>query len=210
MTPHLIYRQYLADFPDLSDGMLRDRGVQFKERLGWNLRTDAEGRERDQYDDLDPLYLIVSDDGNRHLGSTRLMPTTGPTMIGDCFMHLTDDVAITSPLIWEVTRFFVSDQATRHVAPLLMWAGCSFARQAGIEYFVGVTGAHMVRVFRACGWPSDIIGTSGSAEGEICACLWEVSDEICDTLRRKAGLPADILPPAVYRPTATKRDQRAA
>ncbi len=210
MRIDLVYREHLHHFPQLADDMLRDRGIQFKERLGWDLQTDAKGREQDRYDHLNPLYLIVSDEAGRHLGSTRLMPTTGPTMIGDSFRHLTGETEITSPLIWEVTRFFVSDHAHRRVAPALMWAGCAFATSHGITAFLGVTGAHMVRVFRACGWPSDIIGTADSPEGDICACLWQVTTEQAAILRRKAGLPEAQPLPKVFAPPAAKAGRRAA
>lgn len=210
MKIDMIYREHLDDFPHLRDAMFRERGVQFKERLGWNLETDKTGRERDQYDAMNPLYIVISDEEGRHLGSTRLMPTTGPTMIGDRFSHMTADTTITSPLIWEVTRFFVSDRAHRKVAPALMWAGCAFARKHGINFYVGVTGAHMVRVFRACGWAAEVIGEADSDEGDICACLWPADDDQCEALRRKAGLPEGIAAPHVYRPKSGEAKQQAA
>ena len=42
-------------------------------------------REIDQYDLLNPLYLILKDENGKHLGSCRALPTTGPTMIADHF-----------------------------------------------------------------------------------------------------------------------------
>ena len=196
----LVYRQDLDAFRPLADQMYRDRRRQFVDELGWRLEADADGRERDRYDSENPLYLIASDDTGRHLGSTRLMATTGPTMIADEFSHLTDGVRIASPSIWEVTRFFVNDAASRRVAPGLMWAGCALALRSGVDTYVGVTGAHMVRVFTACGWKPEVIGRAESPEGEICACLWEVNPEQVDRLRRRAGLAPDTPAPHVFLP----------
>lgn len=196
----LAYGHDLSAFPDLADQMFRDRATQFHQRLGWSLNVDDDGRETDRYDAENPIYLMASDEAGRHLGSTRLMPTTGPTMIADEFSPLTDGVQIESPAIWEVTRFFVSEAASRRVAPGLMWAGCALALRSGVSHFVGVTGAHMVRIFAACGWSPEVIGRSGSAEGEICACLWEVTAEQRDSLRCRAGIPDDAEEPQIARP----------
>ena len=192
MTFTLAYGETLNDFSDLADQMFRDRGTQFVDTLGWDLHTDIRGRETDHYDHMNPLYLMLSDDDGRHIASTRLMPTTGPNMAADHFSHLTDDVAISSPLIWETTRFFVADKANRRAAPSLMWAGAQLALRSGVQHYVGITGAHMVRVFTACGWAPEVVGRSDSPEGEIVACLWEVNEEITARLARRAGLnPAD-------------------
>ena len=188
MPFNLIRGDDLPRFPHLADQMFGDRREIFKERLGWALDEDEAGRERDAYDALNPVYLIQTDEAGRHLGSTRLLPTTGPTMIADHFSALTDGVSVSSATIWEVTRFHVSKLATRRSAPGLMWAGCEFARRAGVEFYVGVTGAHMVRVFTACGWAPEVIGRGESAEGEIVACLWEVSEALSSRLAERAGI----------------------
>ena len=206
----LIHGDDLHSFPRLRDEMLRARGATFKDRLGWDLDTDAAGRERDAYDALNPLYNIVTDEAGRHLGSTRLMPTTGPTMTADHFSDLTGGVPVASATIWEVTRFFVSPAAGRRTAPALMWAGCDLALRSGVEFYVGVTGAHMVRVFAACGWAPEVIGRGASPEGEIVACLWEVSKAQVEALRVRAGLPEGFGPVEVHRPAPARMAALAA
>ena len=81
-----------------------------------------------------------------------------------------------------------------------MWAGCALALQSGVSHYVSVTGAHLVRVFSACGWKPEIVGRADSPEGEICACFWEVSEELCDRLRRRAGLAEGTPAPEVHLP----------
>lgn len=206
----LAYARDLSAFPDLAEQMYRDRATQFQERLGWSLNVDAKGRELDRYDAENPLYLIVSGEDGRHHGSTRLMPTTGPTMIADEFSHLTDGVQVESPAIWEVTRFFISDHATRRTAPALMWAGCALALRSGVNAYVGVTGANMVRVFTGCGWPTEVIGRGASDEGEICACLWSVTAEQVASLRTKARIPDDMAEPEIFQPPLTQAMNSAA
>ena len=202
----LVYGKDLVQFPKLADQMLCDRAAVFKERLGWDLNTDDAGRETDEYDAMNPLYLILCDENGDHLGSTRLMPTTGPTMLADHFSHLTDGVEIESPLIWETTRLFIARRGElgRRAAAALMWAGCRFALDSGIGFFVGVAPGQMVRVYTAGGWKPEVIGQHHGSEGEICACLWEVSEEICNELAERAGIDQTTTMVRVYRPDAPK------
>lgn len=197
----LVYGDDLYNFPGLANEMFCDRRTQFKDDYGWDLSVDDAGRETDEYDLMNPLYLILRDANGVHVGSTRLMPTTGPTMIADHFAHMTDGVEIESPLIWETTRFFVADRGANSArnAAALMWAGCQFGLRSGIEFYVGVTGAHMPRVFAACGWPAEIIGEAKDESGDIVACLWEVNEELADRLRRRAHIEKGEHSLSVYR-----------
>ena len=198
----LVYGDDLFDFPTLANQMFQDRRAQFHDEFGWELDVDELGREIDQYDLMNPLYVILQDNKGRHLGSGRLMPTTGPTMIADHFSDLTDGVEIESPLIWEVTRVFVSKrgQSSPRNAAALMWAGCQLGLRAGVEFFVGVTATHMTRVFSACGWPPEIIGSrTTEKDGDISACLWEISQKNCDRLARRAGIDQGDYNLKIYR-----------
>ncbi|MEL7465757.1 MAG: acyl-homoserine-lactone synthase [Pseudomonadota bacterium] len=194
----LVYREDLDDFRPLADQMFSDRRRQFIERLGWSLDADTKGRELDAYDAENPLYLIATDEEGNHLGSTRLMPTTAPTMINEVFTDLLGGVAITSATTWECTRFVVSASANRRVAPAIMWAGCALALRSGVDRYVSVTGTNLIRVFKASGWEPEIMGRSESEEGEICACLWEVSEEQCEKLRRRARIPEGTPAPRIH------------
>ena len=70
--------------PALRDAMFRDRAAQFVTRNGWDINVDDQGREIDQYDPLGPTYIVCAE-GDRHLGSLRLLPTTGRTMLAEIF-----------------------------------------------------------------------------------------------------------------------------
>ena len=70
----------LNAFPKLKDSMYRDRADQFKTRLGWDVSVSNDGFERDEYDELNPLYVICEGADGGHLGSMRFLPTVGPNM----------------------------------------------------------------------------------------------------------------------------------
>jgi len=106
-----LYGDQLATQPLLADSMFRDRADQFHTRLGWEVTVDAQGFERDQYDALNPLYVLWQKPCGRHGGSMRFLPTTGRTMVNEHFLHLTEGVRIASPLIWECTRLCLARDA---------------------------------------------------------------------------------------------------
>ena len=70
-----IYGNDLHQFPLLRDTMFRDRADQFKTRLGWAVNVNAAGEERDEYDAMNPLYVIWQNPDGTHGGSMRFLPT---------------------------------------------------------------------------------------------------------------------------------------
>ena len=68
------------------DGMFKLRHEVFKERLDWEVGSQA-GKERDMFDDLDPVYIVCEHQGEV-LGSWRLLQTTRPYMLKDVFPEL--------------------------------------------------------------------------------------------------------------------------
>lgn len=185
-----IYSDTLHLYPKLAASMFRDRADQFRERLGWEVSVDAKGEERDQYDALNPLYVIWENADGSHGGSMRFLPTTGRVMVNEIFGHLTGGGPITSPLIWECTRFCLSRGAGSKVAAALMLAGGEIMTGFGIRHFVGVFDARMQRIYRVIGSSPDLLGTEGTGRDRISVGLWEFTAEA----KRKIGLRAGISP----------------
>lgn len=195
----------LPRFPRLAQTMFQDRAGQFHGRLNWDVRVDAEGRERDQYDGDGALYCIYELPDGTHGGSGRLMPTTGPTMLNDHFRNLADGVRIESPLIWESTRFCLSPRVTggraqaARISTALMLAGCEVGLRFGLSHYVAVFDAPMLRVYRMTGWPPEVIGQEGEGRDRLCLGLWEITPEArAAVLARVAdGLTLDDIPTPV-------------
>lgn len=191
-----IYADALDAFPTLREGMFKDRATQFKERLGWDVQVNCDGFETDEYDDINPMYVIYELPDGSHGGSMRILPTTGQTMINDHFQDLTEGVLIASPLIWECTRFMVSPSAgddAKLVAASLMLAGVELGIQFGLDSSVGVFDARMVHIYRRVGWAPEILGTSGVGKSAISAGLWPIDAaakaEICDKIGFDPAVP---------------------
>jgi acyl homoserine lactone synthase len=187
-----IYGADLHKFPKLARTMFLDRADQFKTRLGWDVTVDEKGFERDEYDGENPLYVIWENADGSHGGSMRLLPTIGRTMVNDHFIHLTDGVRIESPLIWECTRFCLSRNATPGVAAALMLAGGEVMQEFGVEHYVGVFDARMVRIYKRIGSSPDILGQEGEGRAMIAVGLWEFTPEAQNKVSKSAGITPEM------------------
>jgi acyl homoserine lactone synthase len=190
---YCLYADELKAYPLLARTMFKDRAIQFKDRLNWDVAVDESGFERDQYDALNPLYLIWEDQAGRHAGSIRLLPTTGRTMTGEHFLDLTDGVRISSPLIWECTRFCLARGASAAVAGGLMAMGIELGLRFGLEQATGVIYTRVLGLYRRAGHMPDIIGTKGEGRDRISVCIWNVSEEARDRLCRRSGIPVSVI-----------------
>ncbi len=193
-------------FPIEMNAMFRARAAVFGERLGWNVSI-KEGCEVDPYDAFDPLYLTCIDElTGRVCGSLRLLPTTGPNMLKDCFGPFFEEpVDIESPLIWECTRFCVhpetggletSATGAMRVTWELMLGICEIALRAGISQIQGVYEEPMIRVYKRTRWsPVSIARTEKLGKLPVHVGLWDVNEQTLARMQRASGITASILEP---------------
>lgn len=182
-----LYADQLHRHVRLGQQMFQDRADQFANRLGWDVAVDAAGEERDEYDAMNPLYVIWEEPDGRHGGSMRFLPTTGPVMVNDHFGHLTTG-PVRSPLIWECTRFCLARGAGAHVAAALMLGGGEIMQGFGIRHFVGVFDARMVRIYRMIGSSPEILGSAGEGRDRISVGLWGFCASVQARVARRAGI----------------------
>lgn len=184
-----LYADELDQYPALKDSMFRDRADQFKSRLNWDVNVDHDGYERDEYDDLNPMYVIWEDAIGRHSGSMRLLPTTGPCMVNDHFSDLMQGDKFQSPFIWEGTRFCLSRNATRRTANALMLAAGEVMIGFGIKHCIGVFDHRMIRIYRMIGAAPEILGSAGEGEEFVGVGLWSITKEMFDNVSKTSGIP---------------------
>ena len=187
-----IYGDQLKAHERLAAEMFRDRADQFKIRLNWEVNVDAHGFERDEYDDLNPLYVIWENADGTHGGSMRFLPTVGRVMVNEHFPHLLGGGSISSPTIWECTRFCLSRGANPKVAAALMLAGGEIMEGFGVEHFVGVFDARMVRIYRRIGSSPEVLGQEGEGRVQISVGLWHFASVAKAQVAQKAGLSPEI------------------
>lgn len=187
-----IYGHDLHKYQKLAHSMFQDRADQFRTRLEWDVDVDEQGEERDGYDELNPLYVIWENANGRHGGSMRFLPTTGRVMANEVFGHLTGSSPISSPLIWECTRFCLSRDAEPRVAAALMLAGGEIMSRFGIKHFLGVFDLRMERIYRVIGAPPEILGSEGTGRNKVSLGLWSFSQDAKLRVARRAGISCDL------------------
>src|SRR6185437_10908809 len=94
-----------GEFIDALTDMHRLRYRVFKERLGWDVET-AGDLEIDEFDALQPAYLLLRTEDGRLAGCVRLLPSSGPTMLRDTFPALLPSgPMLEAHDVWESSRF---------------------------------------------------------------------------------------------------------
>jgi N-acyl-L-homoserine lactone synthetase len=182
----------LAAYPTLRDTMHRDRAAQFRDRLKWDVTVDGDGFERDEYDEMNPLYVIWELPDGRHGGSMRFLPTSGRTMVHDHFSALLNGADIRSDQIWECTRFCFAQGAGAHVAGVLMLAGGELMRAFDLTHLLGVFDARMVRIYNMIGAAPVVLGSSGVGRDKISVGLWAYRGRDRAAVLRRAGVSAVV------------------
>jgi N-acyl-L-homoserine lactone synthetase len=193
-------------FPKEMDAMFRNRAVVFHERLGWDVVV-KDGRERDVFDDENPLYLISVDPyTGEYWGSLRLLPTTGPNMLRDVFPYLLEEGEyIESATIWESSRICAvaaDGQPERSksgvnlaLGELLAGIG-EVAIIAGLTQIVSVFDARIYRVLRAAGCAPQLIGKPRRiGETMSYAGLFDTGEGPLQSIRAAVGIRGSVLEP---------------
>ncbi|NTJ66331.1 autoinducer synthesis protein [Agrobacterium rhizogenes] len=157
--------QYV-DHQNLLKQMHQLRADVFDGRLGWNV-TIIDGGERDQYDDLNPIYILAISGGNKVVGCARLLPAIGPTMLELTFPQLLTGGSLhaTSTMI-ESSRFCVDTTLPAgrgggqlHLATLTMFAGIiEWSMANGYDKIVTATDLRFERILNRAGWPMARLG----------------------------------------------------
>jgi acyl homoserine lactone synthase len=146
---------------DLLAAMYRLRRRVFKDRLDWSVSTSG-GLELDVYDALNPTYLVVLSSEREVIGSVRLLPTTGPTMLSDTFPQLLTGLkAPRGHRILESSRFCVDTKLAVDVAEnglnratfMLFAAMIESLGLSDADKIITVTDTRMERILRRAGWP---------------------------------------------------------
>lgn len=158
---YLVGSDQLGGFVREIMGMHRLRYRVFKQRLDWDVTVSGD-MEIDEYDALNPIYLLYCNAAGAVEGCARLLPTTGANMLRNSFPSLLGANALPeSPRIWEASRLCV-DVEPQHdrtrsgssLATLELFAALmEFGLARGLSDIVAVTDHRMERILRRVGVP---------------------------------------------------------
>ncbi|WP_418595215.1 acyl-homoserine-lactone synthase [Ponticoccus sp. (in: a-proteobacteria)] len=190
-------------YTKLLDEMFELRARVFRDRLGWDVEV-TDGKEIDEFDALDPAYVLGIDDEGHVVACVRALQTTGPHMLADVFSAILDgEPPLRSATMWESTRFCVdtdrlsggkSRNSVSYATCELMTGALEYAKESGIQDIVTVIDPIMNRVLKRsdCA-PYDYVGsTKPMGKTSAMAALLDCSDERIDRIRAFAGIEGDV------------------
>ncbi|PCI39364.1 MAG: conjugal transfer protein TraI [Rhodospirillaceae bacterium] len=160
----LISPNRASEFTSEIEEMHRLRHRVFKGRLEWDV-TCRDGMEFDEYDHLEPTYLLARGNDGAVAGCLRLLPTQGPNMLRDTFPQLLDGKkAPNSPHIWESSRFALdvnhanNGRAISQSTAMLFAGVLEFGLSKGLTDIVTVTDLRVERIMKRSGWTMERLG----------------------------------------------------
>ncbi len=209
---------YFAHGPAIRE-MHKLRHRVFKERLGWNV-TSINGEEYDEYDRLDPTYLLAMSDGGNVVGSWRILPTTGPYMLRDTFPELLEGrEAPSGPDLWEVSRFSVDCEdlhgdtlsAVSQITSELFCGLIEYCMSQNVREVVTVYDVRIARLLPRIGcapkWRSQTrrVGNTKALAG-----TFDISPDVLRNVQSAAEITHSVIwEPAAWRKTQTDPAQAA-
>ena len=170
---------------ELMSGLASYRYKVFVETLGWDLQTQ-EGAEVDQFDHQDTLYVVARDDLGHVNGCARLLPTTGPYLLGEVFPELMNGQPVPcSEDVWELSRFATVDfnnrtttalsQFSSSIAAQLLHESIACAAAHGAKRLITVSPIGIERLLRKTGVHAHRAGPPMIINGHpIFACWIEI------------------------------------
>jgi acyl-homoserine lactone synthase len=156
---------------------------------GWTNLRQADGIERDIYDNAATIYLLAIDDG-RVVGGQRLYPTLLPHMMSDVFPSLASRGVPRGSTILEWTRYFVvRERRTGRTDCRLLAAMQEFCLEEGITQVTAVVEMWWLPRWQQVGFKVRPLGLPTTLENEACiGAAIDISTASLNHVRRIAGL----------------------
>jgi len=178
---HVVRKENRHLYEDLFDPYYRLRHDIYVKQRRWMALDRPDGREIDQFDTDDAVYLLALD-GTRIVGGMRAVPTIRPTLMSDVFPQLNLRSPVHRPDVYELSRIFVvPERRGEHTGPGL----ATILQAAIIEYglTVGLTGFTIVLEtwwlprFEEQGWRAKPLGLPIEIDGMSTIAVFVNCDE---------------------------------
>jgi acyl-homoserine lactone synthase len=166
---------------------------------GWKALARADGLERDQFDNDDAVY-VLSIEGGRVVGGSRLVSTTRPNLLGEVFPHLAAIGGVPcESAIFEWTRIFVIKERREgrnagRAAGAVMCGILEFSLAEGIEALSAVMETWWLPRFHDMGWTVKPLGLPELIDGEwTIAAVMPITRRTLETTRAFHNIDAPVL-----------------
>lgn len=186
-------------FENQLEQMWRQRYEVFVKKMGWDLPA-KDGREIDDYDHEDTVYLLTTEDGETVLGSQRLIPTTSRHLMGDLFADMCEGQVPCGPEIWESSRGHVyapnhSEAAQARFGVENLCAMAEFGLLTGITKVSFVMAPYVVPSLISMGWDVTPLGapTEYLDGKKYLACYIGITPSALQNIRAKHDISGSVI-----------------
>jgi acyl-homoserine lactone synthase len=197
---YVIDRLNCAGFHSQIEEMFRIRHDIYVGRRGWKALEKPDGRDVDQFDTDQTVYLLSLNELGKVVAGLRLNPTTGPHLIRDVFPHtVTEGPIPVGEHIYEFTRWFVvkervSPEENRRVAGELLVAMLEYGKKAGLTHISLCCDSFFWKTMQETRWDVRRLGPiTRYPEGKCMAVLFDVSDRMIANTREVRGVTGEVL-----------------
>jgi acyl-homoserine lactone synthase len=190
---HVVQRDNRHLYESYFDPYFRLRHDIYVKQRKWMALDRPDGREIDQFDTEDAVYLFCLD-GGQLIGAMRAVPTLSPTLMSEIFPYLSIRGPIHRPDVYELTRIFViPERRGEHAGPriemLLLTAIMEYGISIGLTGFSIVLESWWLPRFERCGWKAHPLGLPQMIDGmSVLAVLVDCDETTWKSLCGQIGL----------------------
>ena len=182
-------------YQDALHDMFHLRHRIFVERMGWEALRKPDRLERDQFDTDDAIYLLLTEDDGKVIGTHRMLPTTKPHLFSDVFANLCAVKGVQrGERILELTRTCVDEEALDRPAmekarKRIMVGLFEFCLRAGFEKFTLLTPTDLLFRYLLIGLDIKPLGMPVDMDGnKQVAVIVKVDQQALDAMRTALGV----------------------
>ena len=148
---HVVQKHNRQIYEKYFDPYFRLRHDIYVKQRKWMALDRPDGREIDQFDTDDAVYLFCLDKGQL-IGAMRALPTLSPTLLSDLFPDLSIRGPIQRPDVYELSRVFVvPERRGEHAGPRVETLLLTAITEYGVS--IGLTGFSIPEAFASSSDP---------------------------------------------------------
>jgi len=190
---HVVSKDNRQLYKSYFDPYFRLRHDIYVKQRKWMALDRPDGREIDQFDTDEAVYLFCID-GGRLIGGMRAVPTVMPNLMSEIFPYLNIREPIQRPDVYELSRIFViPERRGEHAGPridmLLLTAIMEYGVSVGLTGFSIVLESWWLPRFERCGWKAHPLGLPQMIDGmSVLAVLVDCDEATWTSLCGQIGL----------------------
>lgn len=198
MEVHVVRRENRPLYAGLLEDYFRIRHDIYVVERKWSDLARPDGREIDQFDTDDTVYLLALDKG-AIVASMRMVPTQMPTLLSEVFPQLALAGPVRRADVYELSRIFVvpkkrGEQAGPRHEALIQAAAMEYGLSIGLSAFTIVLETWWLPRLLDQGWQARPLGLPVDINGlSTVAVMVEIDDRAWSEICRRRSVPGSTL-----------------